>query len=59
MWAGIAAFFQLLVGIGNMLLTRDKHRRKMKKDALKEMSDGIKKRDASSITSAFNRMRRL
>ena len=55
----ILSFIRLLIGIGNMVLERNANRRRLKKRAVKEMRDGIKKRDPASVTRAFNTLRGL
>lgn len=40
-------------------MERDARRREQLKDVVKEMHEGIKNRDASAITSAFDKRRRV
>jgi len=59
-WVQLAAsVVALIVKVFDMLVDRNKERKRKKKEALKEVTDGIKKRDISRVTSGFDRANRL
>lgn len=55
-WAKLIAWIAYLgLGFVNKLFDQNAERRKVKEAALKEAQEGIKQRDASAITAAFDR----
>ena len=58
-WATIVAVIQLGIKLLDMWLERDKTRREAKKEALNEVKEGIKRRDASAVTRGFDRASRI
>ena len=59
MWSTVGAIIRLVASLLSVWLERNKHKKQMKKDALKEVTDGIKKKDPSLITSGFDQLNRL
>jgi hypothetical protein len=59
MWSTIGAILRLISIVLSIWMERNKNKRKMKKDAMKEVTDGIKAKDPSRITAGFDRLSRL
>ena len=59
MWQVIGAILRLISMALSIWREKNKHKKKMKKDALKEVTDGIKKKDPSLITAGLDRLNRL
>jgi hypothetical protein len=55
----IGIFFKLLFTWFNIKMEQNASKKKMKEDAFKEVTNGIKKGDTSAITSGFDRINRL
>jgi hypothetical protein len=55
----IGSVFKLIILILDSKLEKDKEIRAKKETALAEVSEGIKKRDASSVTAAFDKFNRI
>ena len=59
MWQTIGAILRLISIALSIWTEKNKHKKKMKKDALKEVTEGISKRDPAKITAGFDRLNRI
>ena len=59
MWKVIGSVLALAILIFKVWVEKDKGDKAIKKEALKEIADGIKKRDTSRITNGCDTIRRL
>ena len=59
MWTGIAAVIRLITLLLSEKLTRDKERKRRKKELRKELAAAITSRDPSEMTKAFDRIKHL
>jgi hypothetical protein len=57
LWIGTA--LKIIWAVLSFLLDKDKERKAKRKEALKEIFDGVEKDDPSAITSGFDRLNRL
>lgn len=59
MIATILVVIKMVAAIFSMWRERDVYKKKVKKEALQEVLDGIEKRDSSAITRGFDRINRV
>jgi len=59
MWANILVFLKLVFAIFNAWTEKDKARKAKKKEAVKEVKNGLAKNDPSAITAGFAKLKRL
>ena len=57
--ATILVILRLIAEVFKLWLEKDASKKKLKEEALKEVTDGIKKNDHGAITRGFDRIRRM
>lgn len=59
MWVAIIGVVKLVAAFLNFIAEKNEAKKIKKAAALKEMQDGIKNKDATAITAAFDRINRM
>ena len=59
MWKAIGVILEIIRMVLGAFLDKDKRRKKEKKEAVEEISDGIKKNDTNRVISGFDHLNRV